>query len=157
MCFFSYYKWPSCFLSAGVPLLHLDVFPTWFSGSCRWGGQRSLCQTAGPYTQPWWVQWTQTHNVARPLSCETIWLTSSIDLQYRVSVRPCCNWLLVNAAHYPLVLNSFPMYGPSPNLFDCLEKLCWKNSVMYESLKKQVKAVPGHTYIACGFIVFWWR
>lgn len=50
---------------AGVPFFHLDVFPARLSGS-RWRrGQCSLCQAAGPHTQPWWVQrthQTRTHS-----------------------------------------------------------------------------------------------
>lgn len=36
----------------GVPLLHLDVVPAWFSASCWWSGQRSICQITGSDTQP---------------------------------------------------------------------------------------------------------
>lgn len=102
-------KWCRYFHFTGVPFLHLDVFPPWFSGSCWWGGQRSLCQTTGPHSQPWWVECIQTHRVqtvACSLSCEMIWESSTIDHKYYVVVQSCCIWLLVDATLYPLVLSS---------------------------------------------------
>lgn len=81
-----------CCLSTGISFFHLDLFSTWFSGSCWWCGQCSFGETTGPYPQPWWVQHTPTHfNTQRALMffvhcpvkrCEL----SIINLRYRVSV-----------------------------------------------------------------------
>lgn len=145
-CIFAYCKWQGCFLPAGVPLFHLDIFPTWFSGSCWRSGQRSLCQTPGPYSQPWWVQQAQS-----PVSCyslSTVLWSSSIDLQYRLSVQSCCNWLLVYTAHYSLVLNFCYVLVP----FYCLGKSQRRTSAMYVSLSRWKLFLL--TVKTCSLIVF---
>ncbi len=43
-------------------------------------------------------------NTHKMLRCSS---SSSIGLKYRVSVWSCCNWLLVKAAHYLILFNSF--------------------------------------------------